>query len=399
MSTTVSVICYKYKVLKNNESPLMVRVCKDRGRKYISLGVSINPIYWDFDKNIPKPQCPNKEYLDTLIAKKIQEYSAQIIELKAMDRDFTVSTLIEKVAKPNKLKTVKDVFLEQIQALKTSQRLNYMLSIQQTYNSLLEFNKHLNIYFTDIDVAWLKKYETWLRNKDLSSNTIKGRFVDIRTMYNIAIDEKLVNVEHYPFRKFKISKLYQKTAKRAISKDDVTRIMRYQTKNKLVQFAIDIFTFSYIMGGINFVDIASLTKENIVDNRLVYIRHKTKKLIQLPLQEKSIELLEKYHDDDNLYLFPILMSYHKTEQQKFNRVHKVIASVNKRLKNIGKELHIPIKVTTYVARHSHATILKKSGVATSLISESLGHSSEKVTQIYLDDFGNDQIDNALKNLL
>lgn len=399
MNATVNVICYKSKVLKNNESPLMVRVCKDRKRKYISLGISVNPTYWDFNRNAPKPQCPNKEYIDSLIAQKVQEYSTQIIELKAMDRDFTATSLVEKVSKPNKVKTVGEVFVEQMNLLQEAQKLSYMFSIQQTYNSLLKFNKHLNIYFVDIDVSWLKRYEAWLRKQGLAANTIKGKFVDIRTMYNIAIDENLVKVEHYPFRKFKIAKLQQETAKRAISKEDITRIIEYKTKNPLVQFAIDIFTFTYIMGGINFVDISTLTKENMMDNRLVYIRHKTKKLIQLPLQDKAIELIEKYHDDNNPYLFPILKAYHKTEQQKFNRVHKIISNVNKRLKKIGKELEIPITLTTYVARHSHATVLKKAKVATSIISESLGHSSEKVTQIYLDSFGNEQMDDAMKNLL
>lgn len=399
MNATVNVICYKSKVLKNNESPLMVRVCKDRKRKYISLGISVNPAYWDFNRNAPKPQCPNKEYIDSLIAQKVQEYSAQIIELKSMDRDFTATSLVEKVSKPNKVKTVGEVFIEQMNLLKQAQKLSYMLSIQQTYNSLLEFNKHLNIYFVDIDVSWLKRYEAWLRKQGLASNTIKGKFVDIRTMYNIAIDENIVKVEHYPFRKFKIAKLQQETAKRAISKEDITRIIEYKTDNPLVQFAIDIFTFSYIMGGINFVDISTLTKENMMDNRLVYIRHKTKKLIQLPLQDKAIELIEKYHDDGNPYLFPILKAYHKTEQQKFNRVHKIISNVNNRLKKIGKELEIPVTLTTYVARHSHATVLKKAGVATSIISESLGHSSEKITQVYLDSFGNEQMDEAMKNLL
>lgn len=377
----------------------MVRVCKDRKRKYISLGISVNPAYWDFNRNAPKPQCPNKEYIDSLIAQKVQEYSAQIIELKSMSRDFTATSLVEKVSKPNKVKTVGEVFIEQMNLLKQAQKLSYMLSIQQTYNSLLEFNKHLNIYFVDIDVSWLKRYEAWLRKQGLASNTIKGKFVDIRTMYNIAIDENIVKVEHYPFRKFKIAKLQQETAKRAISKEDISRIIEYKTDNPLVQFAIDIFTFSYIMGGINFVDISTLTKENMMDNRLVYIRHKTKKLIQLPLQDKAIELIEKYHDDSNPYLFPILKAYHKTEQQKFNRVHKIISNVNMRLKKIGKELEIPVTLTTYVARHSHATVLKKAGVATSIISESLGHSSEKITQVYLDSFGNEQMDEAMKNLL
>ncbi|EOA47915.1 phage integrase SAM-like domain and Arm DNA-binding domain-containing protein [Bacteroides salyersiae] len=175
-------ICYKSKVLKNSESPLMISMCKDRKCKYISIGLSINPVHWDFAKNAPKPKYPNREALTTLIAQKLQVYSEQIMEFKAMNRDFTATSLVEKVCKPSNLKTVGDVFTEQIQALRDAQRLNYMFSIRQTYNSLLEFNRHLNLYFVDIDVPWLKKYETWLRKHGLSANTIKGRFVDIRTI-------------------------------------------------------------------------------------------------------------------------------------------------------------------------------------------------------------------------
>lgn len=99
-----------------------------------------------------------------------------------------------------------------------------------------------------------------------------------------------------------------------------------------------------------------------------------------------------------MYLFPILSALHKTEQQKLNRLHKVITKVNRALKEIGTELGLPIKLTTYVARHSFATVLKRAGVSTSVISESLGHSSEKITQIYLDSFENSQIDEAMSHL-
>lgn len=91
--------------------------------------------------------------------------------------------------------------------------------------------------------------------------------------------------------------------------------------------------------------------------------------------------------------------FHKTETQKANRIHKVISKVNERLKQIGKELNLPITLTTYCARHSQATVMKKAGVSTSIIREIMGHSSERVTQIYLDSFDNEQIDNAMKNLL
>lgn len=77
----------------------------------------------------------------------------------------------------------------------------------------------------------------------------------------------------------------------------------------------------------------------------------------------------------------------------------MIGKVNKHLKALGIELELDKKLTTYVARHSFSTTLKRSGVSTSLICEALGHNSEKVTQIYLDSFENEQIDEAMSNLL
>ena len=94
------------------------------------------------------------------------------------------------------------------------------------------------------------------------------------------------------------------------------------------------------MGGINFVDIAYLKTDNIVDGRLIYTRRKTHKLIRLPLQPTAREIIDRYQQDGALFLFPILSAFHKTEQQQRNRVHKVISKVNERLKEVGKELEI-----------------------------------------------------------
>lgn len=200
-----------------------------------------------------------------------------------------------------------------------------------------------------------------------------------------------------PFKSYKVSKLHTVTAKRAITKDNITTVINYDYSNKgfYTGLAVDLFTFSYFMGGINFVDMAYITHSHIIDNRLIYTRTKTHKLIKLPLQPKAIELIEKYRTKDRPYIFPILSAFHKTEQQQRNRIHKVITKVNKCLKEIG----VPIDLTTYVARHSFATVLKRSGVNTSIICEAMGHSSEKVTQIYLDSFENEQVDAAMCNLL
>ena len=399
MSTTVNVVCYKSKVLKNNESPLMIRVCKDRKMKYQSLGISILPKYWDFKANKPTSKCPNKEYIERLIAEKVKVYTDKVIEFKSQEKEFTATSLMEKVNKPVKRKTVQEVFNQYIQELESANRLRYADMYKCTMHSLIKFNKHLDIPFSDMDTIWLKRYEVWLQSQGLAINTLGTRFRHLRVIYNFAIEEKIVKSEYYPFNSFKVSKLSQTTAKRSIQKDEILSVLNYQGQTPLECLAIDLFTFSYLAAGINFGDIARLTKYNILENRLIYIRKKTQKQIKVSLQEQAIKLIQKYSMPDNPYLFPILSSFHKTEQQKVNRIHKIIAKVNKSLKEIGERLNIPIDLTTYVARHSFATVLKRSGVNTSLICEALGHSSERVTQIYLDSFGNDQMEDAMKNLL
>ena len=398
--TTVDVICYKYKPLKTGELPLKIRVCKDRKTRYINLGVSTKAEYWDFGKNQPKPTCPNRELIEKLISNKISEVKSKIVELKSEDKEFSATTLVENVSNPSKIITVGELFRQHIHCLEEEKRTGYRLSIQQTYNSLLKFNKHLDIPFSDMDCNWLRRYETWLRKQNKSENTIGIRFRNIRMIFNLAMDMELVKSENYPFKKFKVSKLYQETVKRALSKGEILTVTDYPTAGKdfYTKLAINLFTFSYFMGGINFVDMAYLTERNVIDNRLIYRRRKTGKLINLPMQQRAYMVLKEYKKSNEAYLFPILSSRHKTEQQRLNRLHKVITKVNKVLKTIGEELHIQIKLTTYVARHSYATVLKRAGVSTSIISESLGHSSEKVTQIYLDGFENSQIDKAMENL-
>lgn len=401
MNATVNVLCYKSKTLSNGEHPLMIRVCKDGKKKYVSLGVSVKPQYWDFEKNRPKRNCPNKEQINTLIKEKEQKYSEQILDFSSRNKDYTLTTLLETVDLSVKAKTVNSLFIEYIEQLKKENRIGYALSVRQVYSSLVKFNGHLDIYFQEIDVNWLKNYEFWLRGQKLAENTIGIRLRTLRVVYNLAVTEGLVKSDNYPFRKYKVSRLHTITAKRAITKEQVKQIMSYNTGSSCFykKLAVDMFAFSYLMGGINFTDMSLLTNDNIDNDRLIYVRQKTKKRIILPLSEQAKEIIDKYRDSTRKYLFPVLDNKNRTATQVKDRIYDVLANINHHLNEIGKSLGIELKITTYVARHSYATVLKRAGVSTAIISESLGHSSEKVTQIYLDCFENKQVDEAMKNLL
>ena len=192
-------------------------------------------------------------------------------------------------------------------------------------------------------------------------NTIGIRFRTLRVIYNIAIEKGIAKMDNYPFKTYKVSKLHSQIAKRAITKEEVLSVMNYrvQAKNVYKKLAVDLFSFSYLMAGINMTDIAQLTRDNIVDNRLIYVRQKTKKLINIPLHQKAMEIIKFYENPKQKFLFPILLNQDQTEMQKRNRITDVIANVNGHLKKIGKELDIPVNLTTYVRRHLNFYFLLK----------------------------------------
>ena len=143
---------------------------------------------------------------------------------------------------------------------------------------------------------------------------------------------------------------------------------------------------------------ANLTPENIIEGRLIYQRQKTHGSINLQLSDRALQIINKYSNYQKKanYFFPILhCKKHITPMQKHNRVRKYCIHIKHELKQLANELSI----TTYVARHSFATILKKSGVNIGIISQALGHQDIKTTQIYLSKFDNEQVDEAMKNLL
>ena len=406
MNTTISIICYKSKTLSNGEHPLMLRITQNRKIKYKSLNISISEKHWDFKKNIPKSNCPNKDLILKIILKAKLEYQQKVLEKKANDEEFTATSLINETNDEIKAKTVEEFYQLTINELREKGQIGNSYAYLNSYNTLKNFNKgkKLDYTFSHIDVAFCKKLEDWLRSKGNKDTTLSYQFRTLRATFNKAIEAKIVSREKNPFIEYKLSRFNTKTIKRALSKEDILKIINTDCsgKSKLRQLTHDLFSFSYLCGGISFVDIANLTCKNIVEGRLIYQRQKTHGNINLILSDKALEIIQKYNYYclQTSFLFPILHNKrHITPMQKNNRIHKICHQVNQELRLFAKELNINAEVTTYVARHSFATILKKSGVNIGIISEALGHQDIKTTQIYLSHFDNEQIDEAMQILL
>ena len=404
MNASISVVCFKSKTLANGENPLMLQVNKDGQRKYKSMGISVNQNHWDFKKNKPKPTCPDGEYIQQIILNKVTELQKQILSFNADNKHFSINNILENNQKLIE-KTVGEFYKDLIQSFEQTNKTGNRLIYKGSLNSIKTFAKgRTNFLFSDIDIQWLNKYEKWLRSKGNKETTISLLFRTLRSAYNKAIESKCATNTNYPFNEFKIGKFNTKTSKRAITKAEIQKIIKVNLSNEKesVQLARDIFIFSYLCSGINFTDIANLQPENISGNQMQYIRQKTGKKINVLLIPDATKIIERYSiaTPQTGHIFPILdKRIHKTAQQKRNRIHKVLGRTGKGLKRIAELCKITTNLSTYVARHSFATVLKNSGVSIALISEALGHSELSTTQIYLDSFENKQFNEAMKHLI
>ena len=405
MDATISVVCYKSKVLSNGESPIMVRVAKDGKRSMKSLGMSVNPVYWDFAKNCPKKNCPNRTVLMQLISQTLLQYQGKVMEVKVKGEDVTASTIITENAVKSSKVTLEDFLTSHIQLLRDNGKVGNSYAYLNLRTTLHNFHgKKLNFLFNAVDVAFCNKFEAWMRKHQFEDTTMHYYFRTLRSTYNKAIEAKFANREKSPFIEYKLSRFSTKTKKRALSKESVKKILKMDCSDmgEKARLAHDVFSFSYYCGGISLIDVANLTPDNIIDGRLIYERQKTHGMINLVMLDEAKDIIDQYttYQKRAGYLFPILDTRkHITPMQKFNRVRKLCWQLNKELHKITAKLEIKEDVTTYVARHSFATVLKKSGVNIGIISQALGHRDIKTTQIYLSEFDNEQVDSAMKNLL
>lgn len=403
---TIRVLLYKSKVLANGEHPVMLVITKNGKRKYQALGISCHPDKWDSKKNAPKRSHPDKENIDAIIRKQIDGVHAQAMDMRVNDKEFSSESLLSAVNKPKVKTDVFAYFQEIIQRLVAQKKIGNANAYRDSLRALKAFlPKTQTLLFSDVDLIFLNRFETHLRHQDLLDTSISVYFRTLRALYNKAIQEKRVSLNHYPFRDFKISKFDTSTRKRAISKTEMKSIEALDLSlDQRLQLAQDVFLFSYYTQGINLTDIALLRWSNIKQNRLYYVRAKTGRSFNIGLMAPVMDILERYktltnaHPDD--FVFPILdRGRHLTAVQMDNRIHKMTGCINKSLKEIATLVDLDVPLTTYVARHTYATVLKNSGVPISVISEALGHESENITQTYLKSFENEVIEMANVNLI
>ena len=261
-------------------------------------------------------------------------------------------------------------------------------------NSFMRFRKGADLTFDMLDGGLMELYEAWMQGCGLTRNTTSFYMRILRTNYKLAV-EKGLTVDCHPFRHVYCG--MDKTVKRSIPFSEIKKINDLDLSRKQgLDFARDMFMFSFCTRGMSFVDMAYLKKTDLDGGCLTYRRKKTGQLLTVEWTKQMQAIIDKYRPNATRYLLPIITREDGSERRQYQNIMR---KTNRLLKDIARLAGLPLPLSMYYTRHSWATIARGKAVPLAVISEALGHDSETTTQIYLDSIKSSEVDKANSMIL
>ena len=258
---------------------------------------------------------------------------------------------------------------------------------------LRKWRKGEEFVIKELNSKMTQEYEAWLLQKGLTINTSSFYMRAMKAVYYRAVERGIVE-DMKPFAKVFTGNA--KTIKRAIDMKTINEIATAEMETKRQCFARDMFLFSFYTRGMSFIDMAYLKRTDIKNGVLEYQRRKTGQRLSIKWEEKMQQIVDRYPSANKIYLLPIIKKSNGKERGQYRSSQR---HINEDLHEIGKKIGLAKPLTMYVARHSWATIAREMDTPMSIISQGMGHGSEKTTQIYLKEIDNGKIDKANSRII
>lgn len=327
----------------------------------------------------------DQERLDRIIAEK-----------EALKVKFTADDVVTEYRKQPESMTFSTFIRSMAERKTAARRYGTAKTYRDALASFSNFRNGEDVSFDALDKETICQYEAWMKDKGLKLNTSSCYLRTLKTLYLKAVDMGLTEDKEIFSRVFTG---FATTAKRAITIDGIRKILKLRLKEgSALAFARDMFMLSFYLQGISFVDMAYLKKTDIRNGVLQYSRKKTGQTITISWEREMQEIVDAYsfQAKDTPYLLPIIRKQDGTERGQYEKTEH---NVNRNLKKIGVMAGLHIPLTTYVSRHSWASIMRDMGNDISVISRGLGHEDIKTTQIYLSAIDNSTVMKANKRLI
>ena len=389
MITSVKLMLNKSRILNNGSYPLVFQVIHNRRKKLLYTGYRMKEEVFDESEGKIMNGL-GSTFTATEVVKMNRELrkmrnriDTRIRQLERAGEEFTVEDILTQ----NAFGTGKSQFYllryinAQIERKQELKKVGMAAAYKSTRSSLAKFIGRPDVRMSEVDLAFVRRYEDFLYSNGASGNTVSYYLRNLRSLYNQAVTDGYHPRGEYPFAKAQTRPA--KTVKRALSRTDMQNLADLNLENEPeLEFTRDLYLFSFYAQGMAFVDIVLLKKADICNGVLTYSRHKSKQLIRIVVTPQMRSMIDKYNTE-NEYLFPIISGEYASG---YKRYRLALGRINRHLKKIAVVADIKVPLTTYTARHTWATLARDYGAPISVISAGLGHTSEEMTRVYLKDF-------------
>lgn len=394
-------IKFRASSVAGKEGTLYYHIIHQRKLRWISTDYHVYPEEWNARKSsVIVSNSNNRQAHLQLIQSQIDWEMKQmqcIIHDKEMDGvSYSVDDLANEIQQLPTSQSVFTFFRQQIAKKEQMQCVGTKNNYTNAVNRFIEFRNQKDLTFSQMTADMMEMYQAWLWNRGVGQNTVSFYLRTLRTLHHKAVEAGQATSNDI-FAHVQTANV--RTAKRAISVKDIRKIEKLDLpRGSSLDKARDMFLFSFYLRGMAFVDMAFLKKSDLKCGLVSYNRRKTHQNLNIEWIKPMQAIINKYAEQtkDSPYMLPILTG---KETSPYTQYRKVEYNTNYNLKKIGKMIGLKIPLTTYVARHTWASIALHMNIPIATISEGMGHNSYKTTQIYLESIDVATINEANRRII
>lgn len=388
---------FRPSTVSGKEGTVYYQIILHHNVRLIKSAYQLMPSEWnDTYSAIHIPATGARHDLIKLVCEKItwERKQLQMIanEIEAMASECSIDEITARFKQIPSVETVFTFMTNQIVKLRQQRKIRTSEAYLSTLNRFRKFRDDKDLCFESIDSNMMELFESHLKECGLIRNSTSFYFRILRTTYRLAV-ERGYTADRLPFRHVYTG--IDKTVKRAIPIEYIKKIKELDlTADPHLDFARDIFLFSFYTRGMSFVDIAYLKKTNLRNGFITYFRKKTGQRLTIFWEKQMAEITKKYNTDTE-YILPIITN----DNYKHRQYRAALKQIDRNLKKVAAKVKLNIPLTLYVARHSWASIAESKDIPIATISEGMGHDSETTTRIYLKSLDTSIIDRANRKIL
>jgi len=378
------------------EGSIYYQVIHKRLARQVRTGYKLNSCEWDAVRSeiVPSSGADERRMLhlaalENSVADDVARLKRIISRFERKGCPYTADNVVEAYKSPENCGGFISFARHLIEDLRIIGRDRTSEAYMTTLNSFLRFRRERDVLLDDVDSNLMVEYESFLKSAGLCPNTTSYYMRNLRAIYNRAVDKELIQPRN-PFKHVYTG--IDKTVKRAVPLTVIRRIRNLDlSSNPGMDYARDMFMFSFYTRGMSFVDMAYLKKKDLQNKILSYRRQKTRQQLFIKWEKPMQDIVAKYDTSGTPYLLPIIRKSDADERRQYRSAAHLL---NARLKKLGKQMGLTIPLTSYVARHAWASIARSKNIPVSTISEAMGHDSENTTRIYLASLDTSVVDKA-----